>query len=488
MTFYNEKPVKHISVLRLVIAVLSFILLALLCFVLYSNNSHYKQAQELYSACQALLQQNNFVNASLKCNEALSAVKDIKFLGGHESSTLANTIQTTLNSQKLRQGLSGKVLRNGQYVSKNDEDTLIAFNKASDEGDTFMANLSWKEARDRYRQALTILSKIGSKDKAALERGDRVKKDLDLAQVNLLIEEGRQSKEAGDLEKAVIALESARDIAKSLDNAVMIPTLKSIEPLLLITQFLRSKMLGDREFAARNWRNAVDNYQKALDNAKDIQNPPPAELAELHENEAKAELFSAINSGKEAFNNAQWDQAIGNYESAIRLLKENSDILKQVNSEENRQKLSRIMLQASIIRDKQDVARKLKEEKNTEAIDKLQSIIDTITKSSFNREEEFQQVIKEAHSSIAEAKKNQLISKSITYLIENYKDIILKNYSGAKYDSLSDPKATFVKKLGERLLFRIECTDNSQGNRLRLIMNYTYDPTNQQWKFYSDIQ
>ncbi len=487
-TFFNKKPVKRFSIRGLFLAGPVVILMILLCLVLYFNNSRYQQAQTLYSACQALLQKNSFAGANQKCNEALSAVRGIKFLGRDQSVTLANNIQTTLNSQKLRQGLSGMVLRNGKYVSKNDEDALIAFNKASDEGDTFMANLSWKEARDRYQQAITILSKISTADKSTLERGDRVRKDLELAQVNILTDEGRQWKEAGDLEKAAIALEKAREIAKSLDNAVMVPTLKSIEPLLFVTQFLRFKMTGDTYFAARDWRNASENYQKALDNAKNIQAPPAVQLAELYENKARAELFFAIESGKEAFNNAQWDEAIGNYESAIRLLKENSAILKQVNSEENRQKLSRIMLQASLIRDKQEVARNLKEGKDAEAIGKLQSIIDTITKSSFNREEEFQQAVKEARHSIAETKKNQLIAKGIAYLLENYKDIILKNYSAARYDSLTDPKATFVKDLGERLLFKIECTDNGQGKPLRLIMNYIYDPAGKQWHFYSDTQ
>ncbi len=488
LTFFNEKPEIRLPVFPIVIAGASVILLSLVIFVLSSSNSQFKHAEDMYSDCQVLLEKNNFIGAEQKCNEALSTVKSIQFLKGTERVVLANTIQTTLNSPKLRQGLTGMVLRNGRYVPKSDEDALIAFNKASDEGDAFMANLSWKEAKDRYQLAITIHSKIGTIDTSALEKIGRIKKNMALAQVNLFIEEGRQLKESGDLEKALITLEKAQETAKSLDDAVMPATIKSIEPLLFITRFLRSKKVGDTYFAAGDWQNAAELYQKATDTVKNISPPPAAELAELNQNKAKADLFAAIQSGKEAFNNAQWDEAIRSYESAIRLLKENSEILKQVNSDENRQKISRIMLQASIIRDKQDVARKLKEGKNKQAIEKLQSIIDTVTKSSFNREEEFQQVAKEANLSIAEAKKNQLISESVAYLVENYKDIILKNYSAAKNDSLSDPKATFVKKLDERLLFKIECTDNGQGKPLRLIMNYIYDPANKQWKFYSETQ
>jgi ubiquitin-protein ligase len=488
LTFFNEKPETRFPVLPIVIAGASVILLSLVIFFLSSNNSQFKQAEDMYSTCQALLQKNNFIGAEQKCNEALSTVKSIQFLKGKERAALANTIQTTLNSPKLRQGLAGMVLRNGQYVPKGDEDALIAFNKASDEGDTFMANLSWKEAKDRYQQAITIHSKIGTIDTSALEKIGRLKKNIALAQVNLLVEEGKQLKESGDLEKALITLEKAQETAKSLDNAVMPATIKSIEPLLFVTRFLKSKKVGDTYFAAGDWQNAAELYQKATDTIKNIQAPPTAELTELNQNKAKADLFAAIKNGKDAFNNAQWDDAIRSYESAIRLLKENSEILKQVSSDENRQKISRIMLQASIIRDKQDVARKLKEGKNKQAIDKLQSIIDTVTKSSFNREEEFQQVVNEAHLSVAEAKKNQLISEGVAYLVENYKDIFLKNYSAAKSDSLSDPKATFVKKLDERLLFKIECTDNGQRNPLRLIMNYIYDPASKKWQFYSDTQ
>jgi tetratricopeptide (TPR) repeat protein len=256
--------------------------------------------------------------------------------------------------------------------------------------------------------------------------------------------------------------------------------------LLSVAHFQGSKKAGDTYFAAGDWQRAADQYQKAIDYVKNIQNPPTAEIAMLHENKTKAEIYSAIKSGKEAFDNAQWDEAIRRYESAIKLLKENSDILSQVTSEENRQKLSRIMLQASIIRDKQDVARKLKEGKNKPATDKLQSIIDTISKSPFNREEEFQQIIKESHASILEAKNNQLISESTTYLIDNYKEIFSKNYSAAASESLSEPKATFVKKLGERLLFKLECNEKGQGKPLRLVMNYIYDPASKRWEFYSE--
>ena len=483
LTFFNEKPDIRIPVLPLVILGVAAVFFGIVIFIVFSINSEFKHAEKLYSDCQTSLEKNNFKAAEQSCNEALSIVKGIQFLKKQERSLLTDNIQKMLNSQKLRQGLAGMILVNGQYVPKSIEEALLAFNKISGEGDTFMANLSWKQAEDRYQQALNIAIKISTIDKASLEK---VQKNLALVQVNLLIEDGRKLKESGDVNKAVTTLEKALEIAKSLDDAVMTSTTKSIEPLLLISRFLAAKKEGDTFFAAADWQKAADQYQKAIDYLKNMQNAPTAEVAVLYENKTKAELYSTIKSGKDAFDNAQWDEAIRRYDSAIKLLKENSDILSQVTSDENRQKLSRIMLQASIIRDKQDVARKLKEGKNKQAIDKLQSIIDTIAKSPFGREDDYQQISKEAHLSILETKSNQLISEGIAYLIENYKDIFSKNYSAATPESLSEPKATFAKKLGERLLFKLECNDRGQGQPLRLVINYIYDPATKQWQFYGE--
>jgi ubiquitin-protein ligase len=483
LTFFNEKPNIRIPAFPLVLLGAFVVFLGIISFIILSINSEFKHAEKSFADCQKSLEKNNFKASEQSCNEALSIVKGIQFLKKQDRIALADNIQKTLNSQKMTQGLAGMVLVNGQYVPKSTEEAIVAYNKISGEGDAFMANLSWKQAEDRYQQALNIASKISTIEKTSTEK---VRKNLALVQINLSIEDGRKLRDSGDFNKAIITLEKAMDISKSLDDAIKTSTTKSIEPLLLTAHFLDSKKEGDTFYAAADWQKAFEHYQKAIEYLKNIQNPPTTEVSILYEKKTKAELYATIRHGKDAFDNAQWDESIRKYDSAIKLLKENSDILSKVTSEENSQKLSRIMLQASIIRDKQDVARKLKEGNNKQAIDKLQSIIDTITKSPFGREDDYQQIAKEVRASISEIKNNQLISESITYLTENYKDIFLKNYSATTSESLSEPKATFIKKLDERFLFKLECNDKGQGKPMRLVMNYTYDPATKQWQFYGE--
>jgi len=489
LTFFTEKPKIHTPILPIIIAGSAAVLIALAAFFLYSTNSKYKAAQAAYSSCKTLLDANKFKEAEKQCNLALSLASDIHVLKGSERTSLSRDIQTTLSSQKLRKGLDGMILVNGRFIPKGEKEALAAFTKDIEQGDASLRHFAWEDARDHYQEALDIAARIQAIANDSSDQLRRVNKSMILIQAHILFNEGKKLNESGDIDNAVTKLEKAEEAAKTLDDtATKQPLLNSIEPLLADSRFLKLKKEGDSTFAQNEWSKAAHLYQEAVTIGKSMRNLSSAELSELLEKAAKAKLYSTIQGGKEAFDNAQWDKAIQRYETAISLLKEDSTILKQGSSEENRKKLTRIMLQASIIRDKQDVARKLKDKKIPQAVNKLQAILETVRNSPFSKEEYFQQIIKEVELRIIETKNNQLISEATEYLIKNYKTVVKKNYPIATEGSLSEPKATFVKKLGAKLLFKIECTDMGQGTPLRIIMYNTYDPSSKKWAFYSDTQ
>jgi len=97
-------------------------------------------------------------------------------------------------------------------------------------------------------------------------------------------------------------------------------------------------------------------------------------ISSLHENIRKNENLHDHRKGKKAFAASEWDEVVSQYEKAIILLEENSKLLSQINTEESRIKLSRIMLHAEIIKNKQNVAQSLKSEDFDSVIEKLESI------------------------------------------------------------------------------------------------------------------
>lgn len=202
----------------------------------------------------------------------------------------------------------------------------------------------------------------------------------------------------------------------------------------------------------------------------------------------KGDLYAIVASGKSAFRQSRWDESIASYDQAITLLEDNRELLKQANTEENRKKLARIMLQASVIRDKQGAARHLKEKQFDDAITKLRAIIDSISSSEFKSETEFETIRLEAVQSILQAETDQLLSDKITYLEDNFEELFTKHYSGSPAESLVDRTVVFEKKMGSLLLFRLQCVEVGRGRPLQLVMKYTHDLNNGEWSFYSGSQ
>lgn len=108
------------------------------------------------------------------------------------------------------------------------------------------------------------------------------------------------------------------------------------------------------------WTDAVTAYNDILTQSTAYLDAHPGSIQILREKIAKAELYSTIQAGKDAFSSSNWDLAVEKYDSAINLLNENRQNLSDVSSQENRRKLSLIKLQAAIIRDQQTAAMDLK--------------------------------------------------------------------------------------------------------------------------------
>ena len=196
-------------------------------------------------------------------------------------------------------------------------------------------------------------------------------------------------------------------------------------------------------------------------------------------------MYHTVNEGKEAFTNADWDDAIDNYGKAIEILESNRAVLKQASTDENREKLARVMLQASVIRDKQDAARFLKDKEYEEAVNKLQSVIDSITASQFSSEKEFAAVVDDTQKLIKQAETDILLTDKIIYLEDNFKELFTAHYTISSPESLVEPAVFFEKQVGQKLIFRLQCIEIGRGRPLKLVMKYAHDLNNGGWSFYS---
>ncbi len=470
---------------RVIPTVAGIIVLMLLCtggVYYYLSSMRLDKARAEFNECQVILKQNRFQDAERQCEHAIDVAKQINFFKAGSREELINQINALLNDEALQQGLAGNLPLDGRYLPREVVRTIMAFKHFMVEGDKYFQNDDWQKAVANYSEALKVAqTREGVEEQLIFA----VTENLKVCQFNILLKSGNEFIKRGKWVLATKDLEEALKQLKDTSIENKAETIDSITDKLSKIALATAKQQGTSAFDDGQYDKAVAYYKEALDTANRAYPPDDPAVKEIKELVVKAELYQTIKSGRDSFNGADWDEAINNYEQAISILESNRDLLTQSNTDENRKKLARIILQTFVIRDKQSAAKALKEHRYLTAIEKLQSIIDTIDRSEFGKEMEFSTVSSDTRNAIKQAETKMLLADKIAYLENNFKELFTKHYTASPAESLTEPKVVFEKRLGDKLLFRLECVEVGRGRPLRLIMRYIYDLNTGKWNFYS---
>lgn len=481
-TFFEDKKAAS---KKWIVTALGFGVVALLVtFVVsyFSLSSSLEKADQRYGACQDLLDKNNFVAAERKCEEALVLVSEVRLVKQTAKEQLTAKIQSVLQSPKLKQGLDGKVKFEGVYITTSTKELILVFKEAKRHGDAFFEEERWDEAALSYAKALRTAKGLDAIGDNLLAD---IRKRMPRAQFNGMMLTGEKALASSDWQGATEHFGSALQLAKENPN-VLPEDITQLELLSNQAEFNLLRDEGHSAFKAGDWAGALASYEHALKLAKKLGLAKSDAITSLRENIVRTNIYMAIEKGKKAFAASSWDEVISQYEKAIILLEENSELLSSINTQASGEKLSRIMLHAEIIQGKQSLAKFLKDEELEQAVDKMRDIQQIIVRSKFVDMPEFQTLMDELTADISATREKIQIRKQSTYLTENFEKLFLKHYPAASGSVLSAPKVEFLKNIGEQLLFRMQCTEKSGGRPLRLQMDYLYSPASGTWKFYTE--
>ncbi len=462
----------------------SVALLATIIFAYFSLGTDLEKAEHTFSECRSLMDAKKFKSAEQKCEEALDLLANVRLVKQGEKKQLKQKIRTLLESETLQQGREGNTLLDGKFVSQSTKKVIVAFNEAKTRGDTSFQQNIWQEAITGYETALEMAAKTSAIDQTLLVE---VGKQLAQARFNATIQAGEKSLSISDWNGAAVHFAKALQLSKANPD-VSQEEIAQLELLSNQARFNSLQNQGRDSFNNKDWLSALESYQQALEMVTKMDLSESDTISTLHANIARTKIYMTVEKGKEAFAASRWDDAITHYEQAILLIEENNALLSQMNTAESLEKLSRLMLHAAIIRDKQDVANYLKAEEYGPALAKLQEIKNGITVSQFAEQSEFQVIVQEISSQIKDADKQLLIREKTTYLKDNFETLFLKHYPAAARSVLSSPKVEYLKKIGDKLLFRMQCTEQSGGRPLRLQMDYLYSPASDQWQFHNEAE
>ncbi len=483
--FFDKKQKASLKIIPIIAAVIVLVLIVAVIAPLFTVNSRLKKAEEIHSQCISLLEKEKFPQALQSCESAQLILNEIYFFKKLEQAAMSAKIKQTIVSEKMQQGLSGKIIFHGKYVRKKDKEIVLAFEKVKLAADTFFKQKLWAKAFEAYTSALSTVEPIQDSYNEKIIKA--VTENHTIAHVNVLLNKGSWFLAAGELKKSLQTFDQAGKIVQQLPTELQEAYTSEIDSKLSEIEYLQLLDLGKNYFASNDWESAIKQYEKALKlHSESSLTEKQGEVETLYSNMAEAELYALISSGKEAFAKSQLDQAISQYRKAIELLEEKKSLLKRINPSYIQQQLEHIILRSKIVQNKQNADSQLEKHQYREAISSFRKVIDLITESGLQNDKEFIPIFSGAQNSITEARKKADKEEKIVYLTKNYKQIFQDNYSAAIPDYLKDPKASFVKNIGKKQLFELKCLEVRQGRKARLVMLYLFDPDTKNWQFYSE--
>jgi ubiquitin-protein ligase len=478
-----------IFAIKTVLLTLSFLagLLALGAYAInYFSTLQLQSATNELAVCNDSLSNNNFEEAQRSCTLALSKASPLFGFNKAESDALAAKINETLSSEKLLQGLAGKILFNGKFLPKNEVMALESFSRLQKEAETVFSQQQWPEAEERYLKLLALAEKgpvpEANDVKDIKNRLAYLRFANTFRKAIALLADGKWQEATGELQKAKGLLGSLPEDDRRRHEA-------ELNAALAKCNFEEFRKLGDDFFSKSDWTNAINTYKAALPTADKGDLASLETLKELRENIARAELYAAIDGGNKAFTTGNWEEAIVEYNKAGNILSSQLETIKTADAQFTLKKIDRIILQTMVIRDRQAA--------QTAEIDKkdpitarniYRQLVATLNKSGFAGEEEFAEIKKTSLVAIEGLDKKIYLGEKENYLRDNFRSLFQQNYPAAVAENLSNPQVNFVRETDSKLIFKMQCNETGQGRPLTLIMFYAYDKSGKLWQFHSEQQ
>lgn len=438
----------------------------------FKDQNTLSQSQANLLKGQLLLDKKQFdaaLDALESAKQALSSLTILRF----RKSTYEQGILTLIASPELQEGLKGRVLYEGEYMSADAAAALKELNVLTEQGQSLAKQNKINDALTLYRQAYQF-----SLDHKLVKQQEPIKEIIQSLELQQALSTAERAEQNKDWERAAEAYRKALSLSSNIQT---LGTISDITHRLTAAAFRHDLDQSKKAFTQSQWEETI----RFLEQAQSTINANPAvvstkERLDLHKLLVNARLYLMLSRAREAYEGKNWDQAIKEYQNALDLLNNepNSADGPVIDSVD---KIARtlLMVQIAQIQDKVLVA-----EGNGDisgVISQSRNIQRLIQGSKFADEPAVKSVSQKVGHTIASYQDMLRQNEKIRWLEEHFEEIFRSNYPTFRGSKLMQPKAVFVRKVGNKSLFTLTCVEKSQGASSKLELAYMYDPATDKW-------
>lgn len=448
----------------------------------FSINTTLGKAETASAECFASLADKQFKAAERLCTHALQLAAQVKFIHQDTKQQLEKSLRHALQSEDYIQGLAGNILYDGKYIPANEAEKRQATQQLLLDANALFRDGEWSSAEQLFTELLAQTENSGHFDRPII---DDIQHKRLIAEFRMSYDPAQRAIQDSHWEEAIEKLLQAQKVLMSLPESDREQYSVKLQEALHKSQFANLKEQGDLSFTGADWLSAIAAYNLALNRGQEAALSPES-IDAIKNNIKRAELYTTINKGNKAFALGAWDEAIAAYNQASHLLSESRTMPSTADSDVNILKLDRIILQASIIRDRQTVQTLLDNNEFAQARRIYRQIITNIAGSALRAEEEFFKTETEIKTAMQALDDQLFLSEKIDYLKNNFRSLFVANYTSAIPENLINPVISNTKKTESQLIFRMQCTETGGGRPLTLVMFYAYNTKTGRWSLFSE--
>lgn len=439
----------------------------------------YSLADQKWGEINNLLEKKEYQKARDEClaiRELLGGVKII--MGGGKKELLAR-VDDLLQSEHLLEGLEGKVLWQGQYISKRAFRAYDEIKDLVEEAERRGALSRWQESADLYAKAFKIAQdnqkRLNEKFYADLEL------DVKNAKFANLVSLGKTYFIGAKWSKAIESFEAALTLAS--EDGVADPSISyDVNRYLQRAWFSQYVIDGDEALKAADFSTASEKFTKAYAIAKDPNLIDEQNREQVLVKLKQSSLIKIMDDAERYVADKLWQDAVKSYRQAKQYTMDGYPLV-DMDVAQSQNRVEGLLVSAIVGLEREVIARKRSARQYAEVEEAYGRIIATIDSSPLRDEPVFQKIKRRAMAEKGDVHLRAIVDAKVAYLEKNYRKIVVDNFTGVTPKALSNVNVEFLGEENRALQFKIQCREQRESKFYTLELIYQYDIDLDQWGF-----
>lgn len=443
----------------------------------FKDQNALSQAQANLLKGQLLIDKRQFDAALETLESAKSVLSDLTILRFRKNA-LDKEITALISSSELQEGLKGRILYQGEYISTDKATAQDELSVLVEQAQSLAGQNKIADALTLYRQSLKFAT-----ERNLLPQQEAIREAIQSLELQHTLSVAERAEQSKNWDEAAEAYRKALTLSTNIKS---LGTMSDITHRMTAATFRHELDQSKKAFTQSQWKETI----RFLEQAQEAINSNPnvvtdKERQDLHKLLVNARFYLTLSNAREAYQNKNWEQAINEYQTALNLLSSEPDSAETM-LDESLSKIEKTLLLVKIAQVQDQVLVAEGKGDGAGVLTQSKEIQRMIRASKFAEDPSMKAVLQKVNERID--KQQELIAQNekIQWLEEHFEEIFRANYPTFRGSKLSQPKAVFAKKIGSKSIYTLTCVERSQGSSSKLELHYMFDAGTGKWAVYSE--